>query len=57
MRNSNDIQKSNREEEGQEGVKKIHLRKYFLDGHLYESVIVDKNPKFLTIFTIENSTQ
>ena len=29
--------------------------KYFLDGRLYESVIVNKSSKFLTIDTIENS--
>jgi hypothetical protein len=44
------------EEERQEGVKIIHLRKYFLDGQLYESVIVNKSPKFLNISAIENST-
>src|SRR3954452_1616256 len=46
---SKKLQKSNRGEgEEQAGVKKINLRKYFLDGQLYESVIV-KSPKFLTI--------
>ena len=51
------IQKKNQGEgEEQDKVKKIHLRKYFLDGRLYESVIVNKSPKFLAISTIENST-
>jgi len=54
--NSYDTQRNTLEEQRQQGVKKIHLRKYILDGHLYESVIVDKSPKFLTIHTIENST-
>jgi len=44
------------EEERQAGVKKINLRKYFLDGQLYESVIVNKIPKFLTISIIKDST-
>ena len=56
VNHSKKLQKSNRGEgEEQAGVKKIHLRKYVLDGHLYESVIVDKKPKFLTISTTENS--
>jgi len=57
VNHSKKLQKSNRGEgEEQAGVKKIHLRKYVLDGQLYESVIVNKNPKFLTISTNKNST-
>src|SRR6476659_744797 len=53
---SKKLKKSNQGQgEEQEQVKKIHLRKYALDGQLYESVVVDKNSKFLTICTTENS--
>ena len=44
------FQGNNQKEKAEEkGAKTIQLKKYVLDGKLYESIILDKNPKFISL--------